>query len=302
MYPVELKENGQLEGKYKPAIYLDTNFLRHYFNNEGAEFCFDEKGEPTQPPWEDDETPIVRSEQEEQRRKVITDLVGPKDLIKDFGIIRHIATNVLSTASLILTPIALLELFKVHAEVTFKNICAGAVGAKQIQRMGDKQVGKHLSCLLEEWRKDKTSEVVKDIVQDCYFNLSFARSHGLQGIFYVEKLNFALSDADIGRFLWTLSFSQLETTDILHIHCAKMLGCDFFATLDGGIASNRSNIEEAGKIKVLVNTRELIDVLRRNKKTAYPASEPDAEEYLAESERASGIHLPYRRAGYQHVR
>jgi len=268
MFPVALKENGQLEDKYKPAIYLDTNFLRHYFNNEGTEFCFDEKGEPTKPLCEDDDTPIMWSEQEEQRRKVIADLVRPKDLTKDFGIIRHIATNCTSTASLILTPIALLELFKVHAEVSFKNICAGAVGAKQIQRMGDRQVGRHLSYLLEELRKDKTNEVVKDIVQDCYFNMSFARSHGLQGIFYVEKLNLTLSDADVGRFLWMLSFSQLETTDILHVHCAKMLGCDFFATLDGGIASIRSNIEETGKIKVLVNTQELIDVLRRNKKTA----------------------------------
>lgn len=191
----------------------------------------------------------------------------PKDLIKDFGIIRHIAISCLSTAYLIVTPIALLELFKVHAEVTFKNICAGTVGAKQIQRMGDKEVGRHLSSLLEVWRKDKANQVVKDIVQDCYFSLSFARAHGLHGIFYIEKLNLALSDADVGRFLGTLSFTQLETTDILHIHSAKMLGCEFFATLDGGIAANRGSIEEEGKIKVLVNTRKLIDVLTRNKKT-----------------------------------
>jgi hypothetical protein len=50
VFPLELKENGQLEDRYRLAIYLDTNFLRHYFNNEGAEFYFDDKGEPTKPP------------------------------------------------------------------------------------------------------------------------------------------------------------------------------------------------------------------------------------------------------------
>ena len=201
------------------------------------------------------------------RRAVIADLVRPKNLLKDFGIIRHIATSCLSTASLILTPISLLELFKIHAEVTFKNICAEAVGAKQIQRMGDKEVGRHLSQLLERWREDKSNEIVKEIVQDCYFNLSFARSHGLDGTFYVENLRMNLTDGDVGRFLWTLSFSQLEATDILHVHCAKTLGCDFFATLDAGIVANRGNIEEAGKLKVLGSPQALIDVLRENRKT-----------------------------------
>jgi hypothetical protein len=32
-----------------------------------------------------------------------------------------------------------------------------------------------------------------------------------------------------------------------------------------------------------------------------PDSEPDAEEYRAQSEKAIRIHLPYHRAGYQHV-
>jgi len=267
MFPVELKENGQIEDKYKPAIYLDTNFLRHYFNSEGEEFYFDDQWQPTKPPWEEDDVPETGPEREELRRSVIINLLGLKNRDMDFGIIRHIATNALSTASLILTPIALLELFKVHAEVTFKNICAEAVGAKQIQRMGDKEVGRLLSRLLEQWRKDKSNEIVKDILQDCFFNLSFARSHGLNGIFYVENLRMTLTDGDIGRFLWTLSFSQLEATDILHIHCAKMLGCDFFATLDAGIASNKDSIEEAGKLKVLGTTHALIDVLRNYRKT-----------------------------------
>jgi hypothetical protein len=275
MYSASLKENGELHDKYKPAVYLDTNFLRYYFNTEGAEFCFDEQGNPTEPPWQDG-IPDPPPQEDDLRKKVIADLVRPKDLVKDFGIIRNIATNCLSNVSLILTPIGLLELFKVHAEVTFKDICAEAVGAKQIQKMGDKEVGKHLTHLLEQSRKDKTNEVLKGIVQDCYFNLSFARAHGLQGIFYVDDLKLRLTDADVGRFLWILSFSQLEATDILHIHCAKMLSCDYFASFDGGITSNRNMIEEAAGIKILGNTQELIDVLRRNKKKEYQITAADA--------------------------
>ena len=54
MYPAALKENGELQNKYKPAVYLDTNFLRHYFNTKGAEFYYDEQGHPTDPPWHDE--------------------------------------------------------------------------------------------------------------------------------------------------------------------------------------------------------------------------------------------------------
>ncbi|NVN90989.1 MAG: hypothetical protein HXX11_10340 [Desulfuromonadales bacterium] len=266
MFPVDLDENGQLGDKYKPAIYLDTNFLRHYFKNEGAELSFDALGLPTSPPWEDDD-PQLPPTQEDMSSTIIADLVRPKEFVKDFGIIRNIAINCLSTASLIVTPIALLELFKLHAEVTFKDICADVVGVKQIQRMGDKQVGNHLSHLLRLWHKDRTNEVIKSIIQDCNFDFSFAREHGLDGIFYVENFKMTISDANLGQFLWTLSFLQLEATDILHIHSAKSLGCEFFATLDQGIASNKDSIEEACGLKVLGKTQELIDVLRQNIKT-----------------------------------
>lgn len=266
MFPVNLDENGQLGDKYKPAIYLDTNFLRHYLNSEGAELCFDAKGGPTSPPWEDDE-PQLPPTQEVMRNSIIADLVRPKAFVKDFGIIRHIAINGLSTASLILTPISLLELIKLHAEVKFKDICADVVNVKNIQRMGDKEVGKHLSHLLEQLRKDRANEAINGIVQDCLLNLSYAQAHGFHGIFYVENLKMTISDAHVGQFLSMLSFSQLEATDILHIHSAKSLGCEFFATLDQGIASNKDSIEEACGLKVLGNAQELINVLRQNIKT-----------------------------------
>jgi hypothetical protein len=237
MHPARLNKDGSLRKEFKPAIYVDTNFLRYYYNAEGAEFSFDENGNTIDPPWKDD-LPKIPSFND-SRHKLMVDLINPKNYFKDFGCIRHLTTNYLSEASLILTPLSLLELFKLHAEVTFKDIFAESLGAKQIQRMGEKEVGKHLSTLYSRWLANKKNEVLNGLIQDCYFNMSFARAHGLQGTFYISDHNIRITEGDVGRFLWILSFLQLETTDILHLHSAKKLGCEYFATFDKGFASNK---------------------------------------------------------------
>jgi hypothetical protein len=265
MHPARLNEDGSLQKEFKPAIYVDTNFLRHYYNAEGAEFLFDENGNTIDPPWKDD-SPEIPSSLNDSRHKLILDITNPKDYFKDFGCIRHLTAYCLSEASLILTPLSLLELFKLHAEVAFKDICAESLGAKQIQRMGEKEVGKHLSALYSRWLADNQNEVLKGLIQDCDFNMSFARAHGLQGTFYVSDHNIRITDGDVGSFLWILSFLQLETTDVLHLHSAKKLGCEYFATFDKGFATNKDIIKKAAGIQILCSAKEVLNILKQYRK------------------------------------
>ena len=265
MHPVRLNDDGSLKNEFKPAIYADTNFLRHYYNAEGAEFLFDENGNSIDPPWKDDLPNSVPSSSD-LRHKLIVDIINPKDYLADFGCIRHLTTNYLFIASLIVTPLSLLELFKLHAEVAFKDICAESIGAKRIQRMGEKEAGKYLSKLYGQWLTDKENEVLKNLIQDCYFNLSFARAHGLKGTFYVSDHNIRVTDGDVGKFLWVLSFLQLEAADVIHLHSAKQLGCEYFATFDKGFSINKDIIHEAAGIKILNSTKEVIRILKQFKK------------------------------------
>lgn len=265
MHPARLNEDGTLQKEFTPAIYCDTNFLRHYYHAEGAEFFFDENGNSIDPPWKGDFPEIIPSSND-LRHKLIVDIINPKDFSKDFGCIRHITSYCLSKASLILTPLSLLELYKLHAEVNFKNICAESLGAKRIQRMGEKEVGQHLSKLYSKWLTEKQNEVLKDLIQDCYLNMSFARAHGLQGTFYISDHTIRITEGDVGNFLWIPAFLQLEAADVLHLHSAKQLGCEYFATFDKGFAINKDIIKEASGIQILCNAKEVLKILKQYKK------------------------------------
>jgi hypothetical protein len=247
---------------------VDTNFIRHYYNAEGAEFLFDENGNSIDPPWKDNSMGIPPTS-DELRHKLLKDTINPKDNLKDFGCIRNLTINCLSESSLILTPLSLLELFKLHAETVFKNICAESLGAKQIQRMGEKEVGKYLSALYKRCLTEKQNKVLHNLIQDCYFNMSFARAHGLQGIFYVSEHNLQITEGDVGSFLEVLSFLQLETIDVLHLHSAKKLDCDYFATLDKGFANNLEIIRDAAGIQILCNAKEVIKILKKYRKKRF---------------------------------
>jgi hypothetical protein len=91
MHPVRLNKDGSLKKEFKPAIYVDTNFLRHYYNAEGAEFLFDENGNSIDPPWRDD-LPNSEPSPSDLRHKLIVNITNPKDYFADFGCIRHFTT------------------------------------------------------------------------------------------------------------------------------------------------------------------------------------------------------------------
>jgi len=52
----------------------------------------------------------------------------------------------------------------------------------------------------------------------------------------------------------------------LHIHAAKLLSCDYLASLDAGFSKNKDIIEDSAGIKILSNAKQVIDVMKRNRK------------------------------------
>jgi hypothetical protein len=195
-------------------------------------------------------------------------LIRTRDSGRDFALIRRYAIHGLTEASLILTPIAVIELFKLHAEVAFKEICADALGIKQVQRWGARAIGEYLTEIFNRAVADDEDEVAKEIKQDCTFNLSFAQAHGLWGTFYVNDLRFRITDADVGRTLWVPSFLQLDAADVLHMHAAHCLKCDYFASIDKGFSRNRSLIEGFAHFKLLCSVPEVMNVMKKHKKRA----------------------------------
>ncbi len=264
MYPAKLKDDGTLEEVYSPSIYLDTNFLRHYYLAEGMEDFVDDDGDDVEPPWATDFHEMPPPDLD--RRQLLWNLIRKKDSGRDFALIRRYAIHCLTEASLILTPIAVIELFKVHAEVAFKEICADVVGVKQVQRWGDRAIGDYLTEIFNRAVADDEEKVAKEIKQDCTFNLSFAQAHGLCGTFYVNDLRVRITDSDVARILWVPSFLQLDAADVLHMHAAHCLKCDYFASLDKGFSRNRNLIEGFAHFKLLCSVQEVMDVVMKHKK------------------------------------
>lgn len=265
MHRVKLKDNGSLGDVYSPSIYLDTNFLRHYFLAEGSEEFVDDDGNEVEPSWAQDFPEI--SSHDSNRRQYLWKLVHKGSPSRDFALMRRYAIHCLTKASLILTPIAVLELFKLHAEVAFKDISADALNVKTVQRWGDKAVGEYLTEIFNRAIGDPPDKEAQDIKQDCTFNLSFAQAHGLRGTFYVNDLHFRITEGDVGEILWVPSFLQLDVVDVLHMHAAHCLKCDYFASLDKGFSRNKKLIEGFAHFKLLCNVQEVMTVMKKHRKT-----------------------------------
>ncbi|MFC1578413.1 hypothetical protein ACFL36_05315 [Thermodesulfobacteriota bacterium] len=204
------------------------------------------------------ERPFVNPEHE-----LLREISKPKDHFYDFAYIRRLAGYDLTKASLIISPISIIELFKINAEINFKQLCSEAIGAKYIQKMGVKQVGDLLSKLYSKAINDPDNDDLRQLIGKLWLNMSFAQAHGLHGIGTVRDMIFRLTEADVGRFLCELAFLQLDTTDILHLHTAFSLKCEYFATLDSGFSKNREIIEEETKIKLITSTKDLIKTLEK---------------------------------------
>jgi hypothetical protein len=208
-------------------------------------------------------------ERPDARTQMLQEMIGRgrHDDTADFALIRRHAMYDLTEASLIFTPIHILELFKLDAEQAFMQNCARAVGVKTFQGWDDITIGKYLAEIFNRAVAENKDETAEELRQDCIFNLSFAVANGLAGIFYVKDLRFSLPAGVVHDFLWTLSFKQLKTVDVLHLHAAHMLGCDYFAALDNSLLSDdRQFIENLLSIKLLCGVQEVMDIMKKHRK------------------------------------
>lgn len=265
MHLAKLQKNGTLPIRYKPAIYVDTNFVRHYELAEGLEMCIDEEGNDIDPPWKDDITDAPLRTENEREQILLKLLGGGNNHAREFAQIRHFTCYCLTKACLIMTPISVLELSKLYSEVTHKNRCAETAGAKAIQRMGDKEVGRQLAKLFEKSLTENKDGAHREMVRDCEYVAPYIGGPELDGIVLVPDLHLRLSLEDVRRFLRLLSLLQLEATDVLHVHAAHLLQCEYIASMDQGLHIARDHIRETSGIQILRSPEEVLNVLQANK-------------------------------------
>jgi hypothetical protein len=173
----------------------------------------------------------------------------------------------------IVSPLALNELMKWNAEVIFKQVSSEAIGAKNVQRLGEKEAGDKLKTLLKRWIElsneekheqncDYSKEGLRRLYPDLFLNPSFANAHGLRGLIEVDIKNF---DYLTKQMCWSeasiYSYLQLGATDIMHILFAKHLGCDYIASKDGDFKRAGEFIKKNTGIEVLHGYNKILEVI-----------------------------------------
>lgn len=170
----------------------------------------------------------------------------------------------------VFSPLALNELMKWNAEVTFKQVSSEAIGTKNIQRVGEKEVGEKLKILLKRWNElnndekreqsnDYKKEGLRRLLPDLFLNSSFTYAHGLSGLIEADIINFDYLTSDFWSETSVYSYLQLGATDIMHILFAKHLGCDYIATKDVDFKRASEFIKENTGIEVLYGYNQLLD-------------------------------------------
>lgn len=268
MHNIKLDKNNKLNKKLWPGIYLDSKFAYKYIEEEGAEYCFDGERNEIIPPWEDAITGTEETK-ESELNKLICDLVDheSKNQTRDFGAIRHLTTNCLSTASLIITPFTIMELIKIYGVSNFEDFCTYTIGFDKTSKLGKQGIAQALSKLLNK-QNSEDNEIVDELFESCSLHPSDLRAYGLEGTCYIDDLPLHTTEYDVGTFLWKLSLLQLDTEEILDVHAAAQLGCKYIATLSPKIKLNKQLIEESTDMTVITNANQLLKVLNTYKKQA----------------------------------
>jgi hypothetical protein len=241
---------------YRPAIYLNTGFVREYYLAEGGEECVDEEGRERKPPWDEG-----GEEPRDPRTDMLADIIPSKTGVDDFSLIRRLVGSRLTSVSLVFTPITLLELYKWRADEAMADICSEMVGAACARGFDERMRGTYLAKIFALSDSDDKNKTAKQIRQDCTFA---ANSPGLDGTVCAD-VQLSLNAGAVHRVLWPLSFVQLQTVDILHLHAAHALGCEYFASLDPAVSDNRDLIERLG-IRLLCGPKEVIAVLKAHQR------------------------------------
>jgi len=253
-----LTKQGKIKKKFKPAMYLDTSVVVDYWMTEGMDIEIPE------------EDILFKNEPHEI---IIKDLLKTDKRLKKVIDIRNKFIFGEIKITPIVSPLSFLELVEWKAEASIKQIASQAVGAIYIQRKGRKEIGDLLAKIIELRKNElddmKTGKIKKAeqttsleiLVNETMLNLSFAKGHGLRGLYLADIINFNFSFQECFRDPYGLAYLQLGIGDILHIMIAKHLGCDFIASFDADFKRAKDIIIENTGMNVLTDPDEIIAIL-----------------------------------------
>ena len=262
-----LTAGGQLQRRYRPAIYFDSSVLIDYWLAEGLEL-----GDRSLP-FRDEQADLMRS------------VLRAEKKIQLMGKVRE-ATLILGPEVFPVTsPLAVLELVEWHAHAAIKQIASDAIGFMGDQKKSRKDIGRLLRQLsdmeLEERkrrRKRGHTTPLESIVGEAWLNPSFAEFHGLDGIVEADLIGFDLTHRDVWTRACDLAFFQIGLADIQHILAAHHLGCSYFASFDSDFSLVADMLKKRFKLDLVSSPEKLLEILtgKPNDKAA-PTPAPSAK-------------------------
>jgi hypothetical protein len=251
-----LTKRGRIKRRFQPSIYFDSSVLIDYWVTEGLEF---------DPPEE-----LQGLEQPTSSLSAMRDILNSDVRLSKVVEIRKKLVREFIKATCVISPLAIIETIEWHAEATFKNIAAEAVGVLAVQRKSKKEIGRLVSRILEK-RRDEVKNKIKGphgsstgleiLHSDMVLNPAYAKAHGFRGLFAVDLINFRLDISQTFDLPFVFAHLQMGLADILHIMAARHLGCTHIASFDSDYSQNKNHIEEGAKLKVLSSPEEILKVI-----------------------------------------
>lgn len=256
---------GRIRKKFRPAIYLDSSVAIDYIMAEGIA----EKQRVNK-----DHDSRESYWQNEERYDFLLKLLKPERRLKVVAQFRNRAIDLWMARQpapcLVVTPLVLLEIAEWQADMVLRGWAAWSSGVKTLERRGRKDVGALLKKCLTRWQemdgKAGNEEKQRDsgldsFVLEARFAAGYARSHELAGVRYADMKGLDLPVQIADGWPAVLAFMQIGMADIIHLATALHLGCDYFASFDSDFARAKDVIEGETDIKVLLNSKEIIEVL-----------------------------------------
>lgn len=260
-----VRNNGSLLKKYRPAIYLDANFLIDYWISEGYQG-------PTDP----HEILVQQSTSNKISELLRNFLNSEKDILGALKIRERTYDIVFggarANAHLVVSPLAIHELMAWNARHTFKYLAVESSGTPIMERKSTKDIGSLLGRLLE-LRRSEMKETGEDflvapfsktplqiLMSDLFLNPRYAQAHGFQGLLLAPLKSFQLNVGDAWNIGMLMSYLQVQLGDALHILAAKHLGCDFIASRDEDFKRAKPAIEEL-EMQLLTSTEMILQKL-----------------------------------------
>jgi hypothetical protein len=228
--------NGKLQDQYLPAVYFDSSVIIDYWMTEGMERPLEDLEY-----WNN-----WRKFSHGQLNAVMRDLLQSDKRLNKVIEIRKKLMFEDGDVTAVTSWVALWELQEWTAESGFKQLGSDILGAIFLQRKSKKEIGYYLRKAYDLWLaegEDKHHDPetgtsgLELLIQATNINLSFAHSHGLNGIFIAELVNFCWPprrsrNRNPFPSPLFLAYLQLGIADILHILFAHHLGCQYFASFD----------------------------------------------------------------------